>query len=690
LNLNFSRAFARVLLLLCFIPSVSYAHAADRSRDLPPRYRHWINEEVTYIIDSNEKKHFLSLTTDAERDSFIAEFWKIRNPDSDPTTNTYKEEHYRRLAYANEHFGSIDLQNGWRTDQGRIYITLGPPKQIINYPAARNVRPIEIWFYQSPSLALPTYFNVMFFKRSAGEPYTIYSPTSDGPAHLVASLEALNDQKRSLDILRKSLGDEVAKTAISLIPGESVDFDDYQPSLSSDMLLGEIAGLPDNPITQAGLAANRAREHVTVSVLNGDTDMSLGYEVFRDEQGRTTLSYLLSSHSPDLRLIGSGPDGSAYYDLSLRTEVTTPQGKEAYEQEDQLKGKLTPAEVEVAKKKRFSAEARVPLAPGAYVLVATLTNNITHISSRQHINVTVPDVDGKAIGISSLLAYTNPAAIPDPQNRLPFSASHFRFTPRGVQSVYLHQEEKLHLVFQLWFPPEAAGSQDKIHLRYVFGDPASHGKEPTVETEDVDASNLDKAGNFLTGHTVDTSGWGVGTYMLVVSAKRESAAQTAYASMTVHVLPPDDLANGWTAYGPADPEGVALDDLKRGMSAEAGGHDEGAEGWYLKALAESSTDVRPLGKLAALLKRHDQNQQLAALSKQPILTSSAIEPTPLLAIAGALKVVGDPKTEVAMLEAQMKLQAPTAELYQTLADAYGSIGNNAKANDLRSLAAKVK
>ena len=86
-------------------------HAADRSKNCLPRYRHWLNEEVNYIIDSNERKEFLSLTTDAQRDSFIDAFWRIRNPD--PwlrQSNTYKEEHYRRLAYANEHFGSIGAQ----------------------------------------------------------------------------------------------------------------------------------------------------------------------------------------------------------------------------------------------------------------------------------------------------------------------------------------------------------------------------------------------------------------------------------------------------------------------------------------------------------------------------------------------------------------------------------------------------
>lgn len=122
MNSLFSRFITRILILALLSPLV---YASDRSKELPPRYRHWLNEEVNYIIDRNERKQFLSLTTDLERDSFITAFWKARNSDPGSETNSYKDEFYARLAYANEHFGSIGLQNGSHTDQGRIYIMLG-------------------------------------------------------------------------------------------------------------------------------------------------------------------------------------------------------------------------------------------------------------------------------------------------------------------------------------------------------------------------------------------------------------------------------------------------------------------------------------------------------------------------------------------------------------------------------------
>ncbi|HEY1159681.1 MAG TPA: GWxTD domain-containing protein [Terracidiphilus sp.] len=689
MNSIFSRTLASVLILISLAP---FVHAADRSKSLPPRYQHWVNEEVNYIIGSGERKQFLALTSDVERDSFIAAFWKIRNPDPGSESNAYRDEHYRRLAYANEHFGSIEAQNGWRSDQGRIYIILGAPKQVVTYPAARNVRPLEIWFYQAPSLALPPYFNLVFYKRSIGEPYALYSPNQDGPARLVSSLEALNDQKRSLDILRKSLGEEVAKTALSLIPGESVDFDDYQPSLSSDVLLATIEGLADNPHTQELLNANRVSEHVTMSVLVGERDAQFSYAVFRDDQGRPTLSYLLRMGSVDPQGIGRRADNSLYYDFALRTSVLTAAGKPVYDQEDRLTGKVTEAQAENAKKKRFAAEARIPLAPGTYTVVATLTNNLNQTASRQHASITVPAVKSQEVGLSSLLAYKAPAAVPDPKNQLPFSVSRLRFSPRGAQSVYLRQGDKLPLVFQLWLDPQSAATaeSEKIHLRYVFGEVTASHPDPHEEDEDVDASNRDQAGNLLTGHTLDTSALLPGTYRLVVGANKVGEHQTGYESMTLHVMSADGYVDTWTAYGPMDPDGEALDDFKRGLSAEAQSADTEAQNWYTRSLAEGSTDMRPLDKLAALLGRHEQSAELAALSKQPILVRTAAAPKTLLGIAQALTKTGDPKDVVHMLDAQIKLQQPNVDLYHALADACEATGNTARARELRTLAAGVK
>jgi len=105
-------------------------------------YTIWVNEEVIYIITPQEREAFLHLTTNEEREQYIEEFWRRRNPDPDSPENSYREEHYRRIAYANEHFSSGIP--GWRTDRGRIYILHGPPDEIDSHAAGSTYdRPPE-------------------------------------------------------------------------------------------------------------------------------------------------------------------------------------------------------------------------------------------------------------------------------------------------------------------------------------------------------------------------------------------------------------------------------------------------------------------------------------------------------------------------------------------------------------------
>ena len=99
-------------------------------------YSAWLTQDVAYIITNEERAAFKTLTTNPERESFIEQFWLRRDPTPGTTENEYKEEHYRRIAYANEHFrhAAKDLA-GWKTDRGRIYIIFGPPDEIETHPS---------------------------------------------------------------------------------------------------------------------------------------------------------------------------------------------------------------------------------------------------------------------------------------------------------------------------------------------------------------------------------------------------------------------------------------------------------------------------------------------------------------------------------------------------------------------------
>jgi GWxTD domain-containing protein len=105
-------------------------------------YKKWLNEDVAYIITDEERAAFKQLSNDEERDNFIEAFWQRRDPTPDTVENEFKEEHYRRIAYANEHFAAGIP--GWKTDRGRIYIVYGPPDEIESHPSGGTYeRPIE-------------------------------------------------------------------------------------------------------------------------------------------------------------------------------------------------------------------------------------------------------------------------------------------------------------------------------------------------------------------------------------------------------------------------------------------------------------------------------------------------------------------------------------------------------------------
>jgi len=101
-------------------------------------YKKWLDEDVRWIITDEELSAFKKLSNNAERDIFIEGFWQRRDPTPDTAENEYKEEHYRRIAYANEHYAAG--MPGWRTDRGRIYVMYGPPTSIDSHPWAALIR----------------------------------------------------------------------------------------------------------------------------------------------------------------------------------------------------------------------------------------------------------------------------------------------------------------------------------------------------------------------------------------------------------------------------------------------------------------------------------------------------------------------------------------------------------------------
>src|SRR5271169_1437884 len=151
--------------------------------ELDTPYKKWLEEEVPYIITDEERSAFLQLQTNEEREQFIEAFWQRRDPTPDTVENEFKEEHYRRIAYANERFSSGIP--GWRTDRGRIYIMWGPADQLESHTQGELYnRPMSEGGGQTTTYAYETW--TYHYMEGIGQNISIefVDPTGTGEFHI--------------------------------------------------------------------------------------------------------------------------------------------------------------------------------------------------------------------------------------------------------------------------------------------------------------------------------------------------------------------------------------------------------------------------------------------------------------------------------------------------------------------------
>ena len=163
------------LVLLFFAAAGAAAQEPPTREPLSAASKQWLEEVVPYIITSPEKEIFLILKTEKQRGEFIESFWRKRDPDPSTPENEVKLEYYKRIAQANRIFSTSGLA-GWRTDRGRIYILLGPPKEVQRDFGGQGsglnavTGPKETWQYWNlPNPKLPYNMEFVFVDRFGTE-----------------------------------------------------------------------------------------------------------------------------------------------------------------------------------------------------------------------------------------------------------------------------------------------------------------------------------------------------------------------------------------------------------------------------------------------------------------------------------------------------------------------------------------
>ncbi len=217
-----------LLLLAAFLLPGAAGAAQDEPSEkeliaaLPEPRRIWFTEEVPYIITDREKRAFLSLTSEQERDNFVEAFWRKRDPNPSTPENEFRTEHYARIDYANLWFGRDTFREGWETDRGRYYILLGQPRSIQNYEARDEIYPTELWFYNNSELkrfGVPPFFYLLFWRRHGVGELQLFDPIADGPPALLTGYQPerqdfRDEVERAYEILYE-FDPEIANAAMS-------------------------------------------------------------------------------------------------------------------------------------------------------------------------------------------------------------------------------------------------------------------------------------------------------------------------------------------------------------------------------------------------------------------------------------------------------------------------------------------
>jgi GWxTD domain-containing protein len=677
----------RVLfLIIFFLLDSGSASFGQKPPKLEKNYREWLERDVVYLINKEERDAFRRLATNEARDKFIEDFWEIRNPNPGSPTNTYRDEVYQRIAFADARFSIGSGMEGWRTDRGRTYITLGPPQQKQVFRNSGNLYPIEIWFYGGANPALPPFFYVMFYQREGSGDYRFYSPYTDGPDKLATGVEAINSRAAALKMIRDSAGPEVARISLTLLPDEPVDEATGITSLESDILLNSIKNLPNMPANREEINRRRAlRETVTSRIILEGRNLSIITFPARDSRGLTRLDYAVRLQNPSDLSMTQESDGGYRYTVEVRVRVFTPDNKLIFTQQKTVSESISKKHLDSIKDKIFGYESMLPLPPGKYRLDFQLTDwsKKTAFHTAREVMIPTPPKEGLIVpGVLPFISAEN--VDPGLADLLPFSLGGIQFTPASNGTPTLAPDTNLQVVYQIWAPPQDPRTRlgKTLEVQYDFGMPASPGSTRKVKDQ-IGMEQFDTTGSLVTGKKLSLEKQSMGNYILNVSVNDPATKQNGFATMNFKVLDTSSLAEVWDVVEP----GIAQDaekgilDQQRGLSHLAFGQVEEARVWFRRALQlDHADDIARARLVDAYFSRKDYAAVVTLFSDAGVTEKTDSET--LLRIATSFQKQGNTLQAISVIEAALQSRPEEGPLYLALAQYYGTLGNSQKAAEL--------
>ena len=384
-------------------PRQSQQDPMEKPRNVKPElkkaYKDWLEKDVTYVITDEERKAFKKLATDDERERFIEEFWRRRDPDPDTDENEFKEEYYERIAYANEHFASGIP--GWKSDRGRIWIMYGKPDERETHPMGGNydrpsyegggntsTYPFETWFYRYlPGVGSGV--EIEFVDPTGSGEYRIARNPNEKDALLMIPGGGLT--------LSEQLGLSDKADRISGIGG--VGTANYQREQDSPFsrlqLLADLSRPPQIKFNDLASAVN------TGVIEENPLNFDIRVDFFRQSDERVITALTIQTSNKDLVFQDSG--GLQQARINIFGRITSVAGRRAGVFEDPVITTATTEELNEAKDRKSAYQKAVALAPGTYkvdVIVRDVTSGATGV---RHVGFTVPRYDPQKLSTSTLV-----------------------------------------------------------------------------------------------------------------------------------------------------------------------------------------------------------------------------------------------------------------------------------------------
>ncbi len=658
----------------CLVASTAQAAKDERLDRMPEKYRDWVEKEVTYIITPRERDAFLNLESVQDWEAFMQAFWRRRDPDSLTPVNEFKEEHYRRLEYANTYLGRESAVPGWMTDRGKMAIILGEPDDKETFMSVGWLYPTEVWFYQAnKDKSLPPLYLLFFRDNNAGA-YRLFNHLLDQPEDLMPAqpLDTDNSRRDAYDLLQR-ISPELAHASITMRADQGPFAGLHQSDVSSldfQLLLSDIYESPFKKVDISYLdAADGARGLVESEYLFNYVP-NFGMANVIHGPGGTSFVHYSVEIEPQHMTLARDPDAGVYYTrFELRGQITTldDEDKAIYQFTKEPFIRLTESQFQGVYSRPFSYRDMFPLAEGDFRFRVVLKNQArseyTIFETELHVPVRNDEL---FLGSPILLYGTGEMTDAEATHAYrTYQLGSLRLEPNAKRAYVIGE------ALTAFVPIENASPEHQLRLRLV----SEEDPPRTVTEKQSPLAQYEGKPIVERLPLVEITG---GHYRLVADLLDPSGATLETTTADVDITPRTEIPRPWVMRESINGEDVGL--VKTALAEQ---YLQLGESATARAMYQEALDANPnLATPRVVLARYQLDE------KRPVEAIKLLEPAyaqnkenvpVLLTLGDAHFEVKNYQRAAELYEAAVILRPPDTSLFNALAVSHAQQGHSEKA-----------